>query len=285
MGCSLWDVESYAWGFIYQCFYTLLDIVEFISWKVAWSVCFFSALNDLFVAEFFLDFKQMLQPQGGFYLLQIRPSILLKSQSRWNDLIQTTCGLKMKEKPSFPVKNFDVHMPYAGGVGLPSWKEDHQSWGFKTAQFVDHHDVPVAAGVKHGAPTPYQKYAIIKWKFPTVSPWGGWRGWRYVLSSALRICMCLSPPFPFLRCFLDAPHLFWLISGSRRPQRKTPPRHVANSLHLHGEDNRTSSGVQEVSSSFKNKVKFCTLQRERGFLQLIWWGQAGAGTTELGTHA
>lgn len=211
----------------------------------------------------------MLQPRGGFYLLQIRPSILLKSQSRWSDLIQTTCGLKMKEKPSFLVKHFDVHMPYAGGVGLPGWKEDHQSLGFKTAQLVDHHDVPVTAGVKHGAPVPYQKYTIIKWKFPTVSTWSGWRGWRCVYSSTLRICMCLSPSFPFLRCFFDVSHLFWLISGSRRPQSKTRLRHVANSLHLHGEDNRTSSGVQEVSSSFKSKVKFSTLQRKQGLLQLI----------------
>lgn len=150
--------------------------MEFISWKVACSVCFFSALNDLFVAESFLDFKQMLQPQGGFYLLQMHPSILLKSQSRWNDLIQTTCGLKMKEKLSFLVKHFDVHMPYARRVGLPSWKEDHQSLGFKTAQLVDHHDVPAPAGVKHGARVPYQKYIVIKWKFPKVFPWAGGGG-------------------------------------------------------------------------------------------------------------
>lgn len=115
----------------------------------------------------------MLQPQGGFYLLQMHPSILLKSQSRWNDLIQTTCGLKMKEKLSFLVKHFDVHMPYARRVGLPSWKEDHQSLGFKTAQLVDHHDVPATAGVKHGARVPYQKYTVIKWKFPKVFPWAG----------------------------------------------------------------------------------------------------------------
>lgn len=79
----------------------------------------------------------------------------------------------MKEKLSFLVKHFDVHMPYARRVGLPSWKEDHPSLGFKTAQLVDHHDVPAPAGVKHGARVPYQKYIVIKWKFPKVFPWAG----------------------------------------------------------------------------------------------------------------